>query len=697
MKELIFRNTPEIADCFELREIESDNGQNRYEVFCENGKTVICGDCKLSQAMGYGAYLKKYCGVDFSRCGNAEISVSEAPLFEGKISKTVKQDKRVYLGYAAYGYSLAFADWSRWEKEIDIMAMNGVNLSLCLVGSEAVWYYTMRDFKYSETGALNFLSGPAFWPWQITSNIESYFSLTDVEYIEKRAQLGKKIIEREVSLGITPILPGFSGMVPQSFTKLFKKLRLQIVPSWCNFQFTYQLDTANPVFKKFGTALLEKQRQLFGAYHYYACDPFKENVPGIKNKEYFWKLGRAIDTLFAEFDPESKWVIHSGSAREKLVKSVPKERLLIIDTDGKSHSLTNNFWGYDFILGEVGNRGDRSALHGNMKALAENPFLDMPENCRGVGIFSEGIMQNPMYFDLAFEMLTEDKKIDLGEWCAHYAFRRYGSDEKELAEAVKIICDNCCSDSDGECGSIICARPCTDLKHAAPYDTMELKYDNKELLRAAELLLGAEKADKDGLIYDICDVTRQVLSNHAHTLYHKAIDGFNKRDVNLFERSSNGFLKICEELDELLQTRSEFTLHSHLKEAGEAAFTDKDKQNFELNLLSQITIWGPVGSSVNYDYAWKEWGGLIGTFYAKRWQSFYELLAYRFAKHGKFSTVTKKQIDGRNIYRGNEFYKSCFEFERKWLSTANPEAPSDGDTVETARRLIEKYSKAVNG
>ena len=145
----------------------------------------------------------------------------------------------------------------------------------------------------------------------------------------------------------------------------------------------------------------------------------------------------------------------------------------------------------------------------------------------------------------------------------------------------------------------------------------------------------------------------------------------------------------------MLQTRPELTLYEHLKEARELAFTEKDHQNFELNLLTQITLWGPISNTVNYDYAWKEWGGLIKTYYLKRWQSFFERLAYEFPRRGKFSTTTRKQHCERNIYRGNQFYKSYAEFERKWLSTANPDAPSEENTVETARALLAKYKRAI--
>lgn len=698
MKNLILRNTPEIADKFELRSIESVDGKNVYEVFCENGKIVICGDCKISQAMGYYAYLKTYCGVNLSHCGNTDISVSSAPLFNEKLRKVIPQKRRAYLNYCTFGYSFAFWKWDKWEKEIDFMAMNGINMPLSVVGSEAVWYYTLRDFTYSETGALSFISGPGFWPWQLMTNLTGYFSLTDVKYIESRLELGKKIIEREVELGMTPIQQGFAGTVPATITKLFNKVRLRMIPSWCNFPITYQLDPTDPVFKKFGTALLEKQRQLFGAYHYYSCDPFHENAPSVRTKDYLWKVGRAIDTMYKDFDKDSVWVMQSWSLREQIVKAVPKERLLILDLNGQKHSELNDFWGYDFILGNLHNFGDRNTLHGNIKALAANPYASLEcDNCVGTGLFMEGIFQNPLYYDLAFQMLTEEASVDLDKWLCDYSYRRYGSKEKCLVDAVKLLSESCYSENCNgrETGSIICARPATELLHTAPNDFRKLRYDNKTLFKAAELILTAQNATKDGYAYDVCDITRQTMSNYVSNLYDKAMYGFNNRDVSIFERSSNAFLKICEELDALLQTRPELTLHEHLKEAGELAFTEKDKQNFELNLLAQITVWGPFANSVNYDYAWKEWGGLIKTYYVKRWQSFFERLAYEFPHRKKFSTTTKKQHCERNIYRGNQFYKNYADFEKKWLSTANPEPPTDASTVETARRMIEKYKRAI--
>lgn len=700
LRNLILRNTPDIADSFDLRIKESPDGKNFYEVFCENGKIVISGDCKISQAMGYYDYLKKYCGINLSHCGNTTLDVSEAPLFEGELSRKISQKFRACFNYCTFGYSMAFWTWEDWEKEIDFMAMNGINFPLTIVGTEAVWYYTMRDFGYSNVGALRFLSGPGFWPWQLMNNIESYFGLTDENYIKARLELGKKIIERETELGMTPIQQGFSGMVPRSLKKVFDSLRMNIVPSWCNFPVTYQLDPTDNAFKKFGTALLEKQRELFGAYHYYACDPFHENKPPVKKKDYLWKVGRAIDTMYKDFDPDSVWVMQSWSLREDIVKAVPKDRLLILDIDGSKHKEYDNFWGYDFILGNIHSFGDRNTLHGSISALAKNEYSHIDAgNCVGTGLFPEGIYQNPLYYDLAYEMLTQSDEINIDAWLEKYAARRYGSNSEYYREAVRLLEKSCYGENctGRETGSIICARPGTTVKHTAPNDVRELRYNNIDLLESAEKLLEADGEKTDGYVFDVCDITRQVLSNYCRVLYDRVMEGFNTRDVNLFERSSNAFLKICEELDELLQSRPELSLYPHLEKAGALAHPDseKDKQNFELNLLTQITIWGPIVNSVNYDYAWKEWGGLIKTYYSKRWQSFFEQLAIEFVHRGKFSTDTKKQPNDRNEYIGNQFYKRYAEFEKKWLSTVDPEKPTDEDTVEIARKLIGKYAKAI--
>lgn len=114
----------------------------------------------------------------------------------------------------------------------------------------------------------------------------------------------------------------------------------------------------------------------------------------------------------------------------------------------------------------------------------------------------EGIFQNPIYFDLAFHMLTEGKAINLEEWLRSYAYRRYGSREKCLVDALLMLAETCYSENctGRETGSVICARPATELLHTAPNDFREFRYDTKKLVKAVEIFLSAENATKDGYV-----------------------------------------------------------------------------------------------------------------------------------------------------------------------------------------------------
>lgn len=99
--------------------------------------------------------------------------------------------------------------------------------------------------------------------------------------------------------------------------------------------------------------------------------------------------------------------------REPIVKAVDKDKLLILDIDGSKCEKTDGFWGYNFISGTLNNFGDRNTLHGSIDALAENKFMEEREkypNIVGTGLFMEGIFQNPLYFDLASDMLTRSDK-----------------------------------------------------------------------------------------------------------------------------------------------------------------------------------------------------------------------------------------------------------------------------------------------
>lgn len=698
---LIKRVLPAHAERFLLRGMAKKDGCSRYAVGGEAGRILLQGDCAISLCMALYRYLQEECHVNLSWCGNREIALPERlPIPKQERRYETPQQYRVYMNYCTFGYSACFWDWARWEKEIDFMAMNGINMPLSIIGTQGVWFDTLMEYGFTEEEALAYLSGPAHWPWQLMTNIEGVMPPVDRRYVEQSIALGRRILERERELGMTPIQQGYSGHVPRLFQKKFPKAHIVETGGWCGFPPTAQLDPLDPLFTRFGLSLLKKQEELLGCGRYLACDPFHENAPSVKGKAYLTRVGKAIDQLYRTFRPDSVWVMQSWSLRRSIVKAVPKKRLLILDINGARAKGTRGFWGYPYISGVLHNFGGKNSLHGDVAAAAAFSYhLQQKKHPAlvGTGLFMEGINQNPLFYELQLYMLTQPVGISLERWLADYALRRYGSDEACLREALRLLCQSCYAPqtSDSERGSILCARPDWWLDRAAPNDTIEIRYSNRTLLRALDKLLGAKQAHKDGYLFDLCDVARQVLSNHALSLHYRAMEGFFRRDRAQFQSAADAFLELLEDVDRLVETRPELRLSRWVERAQQAGEDEAMAACYRESALMLITLWGPWDNPVIFDYAWREWSGLLRDFYGMRWRMFFDDTLARFDTLPRERTKGIKLIYGRGPFDAAPFSHKMGESERAFIRQYRPAPPQGGDTRAAVVELVEKYGAQI--
>lgn len=56
---------------------------------------------------------------------------------------------------------MAFWDWDDWQRFIDSMALNGINMPLAITGQEAVWYKVWKDIGLKDQDILSYFTGPA--------------------------------------------------------------------------------------------------------------------------------------------------------------------------------------------------------------------------------------------------------------------------------------------------------------------------------------------------------------------------------------------------------------------------------------------------------------------------------------------------------------------------------------------------------
>lgn len=697
---LIERVTPGYGNQYRLELIEPEGEEDVYEIDSSEGKVVLRGNNTVALATAFNLYLKYCCNAHISWLGNQLDLPEQLPLPKKKVRNTINGKYRVYMNYCTLSYSAAYWDWERWEKELDYMAMNSINTPLSTVGLEAVWYNTLLKFKFTDEEARRFLAAPGHAAWQWMQNLQSYGGPLPKSWIDKHVVLGRKIIERQRELGMTPIQQGFSGYVPRELKDKFPEAQIRLQPSWCGFDGVAQLDPTDSLFFEFGRVFLEEEKKLFGAYGLYAADPFHESYPPVDTPEYLHAVGENIYNLFNDFDPHSKWIMQAWSLREPIVKAIPMERLVVLDLNGNRYK-ENGFWGYPFVVGNLHNFGGRINLHGDLRLLASNQYEkakgEYPNAC-GSGLFMEAIEQNPVYYDLAFEMPLHHDSVSIENWLVAYAERRYGARSENAIQAWKCLLEGPYRPGTNgtERSSIIAARPAVSVKKSGPNAGLGIPYAPNLLIEAEALLLKdtVRFEMSDPYRFDVVDVQRQLMSNLAQVIHKKAAEAFLKKDLEAFRLHSSRFLEMLHEVDILLRTRVEFNFDRWLTDARSWGDNEEEKNLLEKDATSLVTIWGGENDyPLIFDYSWREWTGLIEGYYLSRWKMFYAMLEDCLKNNREYKEEGLPMTHGREAFEANDFYRELGKWEVSFVNTYNKiRTPmTEGDELEITSFLFNKY------
>jgi len=133
---------------------------------------------------------------------------------------------RYYFNTCTYGYSMPWWDWDRWERELDWMALHGVNAPLSMLGTEWAWRETFTGPKVGldRKDLDDFFSGPAFLPWHWMGNLDAWGGPLADDWIERGRGLQHNFLARAREFGMHPILPAFAGFVPAAMQKIYPVL-----------------------------------------------------------------------------------------------------------------------------------------------------------------------------------------------------------------------------------------------------------------------------------------------------------------------------------------------------------------------------------------------------------------------------------------------------------------------------------------
>src|SRR5439155_14653813 len=110
----------------------------------KNEKIAISASSESTAAKALGYYLKNYCHRSMSHMGDNLSPIAKLPVIKEPVRIVSNASLRFALNYCTINYTMSFYKWKDWEHELDWMALNGVNLMLATVGTEALWQNTLK-------------------------------------------------------------------------------------------------------------------------------------------------------------------------------------------------------------------------------------------------------------------------------------------------------------------------------------------------------------------------------------------------------------------------------------------------------------------------------------------------------------------------------------------------------------------------
>jgi alpha-N-acetylglucosaminidase len=695
---LIRRLLPAGADRFVLETIPAEQGRDVFELESRDGKIVVRGNSGVAIASGWHYYLQNYAHCQVSLWGNNLTLPDPLPPVPEKVRRTSPWKHRYYLNFCAFSYSLAWWDWPQWERLIDWMALQGVNMPLSVTGQEAIWQKVYRDLGLTDKQLERFFVGPAFLPFGWMGCIDGWAGPLPQDWIERHRELEKKIVARERELGMTPVLQGFTGHVPAALSERYPQAKLLQLPSWCGFPGTHFLDPRDPLFVKIGRRFIAEQTRQFGTNHLYASDTFIEMQPPNGDSKFLAAMGRGLYEAMRAGDPDAVWVMQGWvfvnnpsfwkpPQAKALLGAVPDGRMILLDLHCEAQpvwSKTEGFYGKPWIWNVIQDFGDVTSLHGGLPQMADDlaKAIKSPwrERLQGVGMVNEGLGTNPVVNSLLGEMAWREDVPAIPELVRRHALARYGSLPPPADEAWKLLLTTAYC-RPGQVGSAVSARPAMmdskkSLFQYIPYDNAQLWKAWRKLLDCREELGGV-----DGYRFDLVHVGRQVLTNMAAPLHRQILVAYEQKDRKALGRLTGRYLDLIRDLDELTGTREEFLLGRYLADARRWAADGPERKFYEWNARTMITLWGPPDGSL-LDYSRREWSGLLTGFYLPRWKQF-------------FDRLDRSLADGRPVDAA-AFDRDIRQWEDRWTHQTEtyPTQPS-GDSVAVSQRLWEKYVYAA--
>lgn len=686
---MLKRLIPAYVNQFQFKKTDSEKDIFRIES-TSNSKIQISGNNANSMAVGLNYYLKYYCLTTVSWYASQPVEMPETlPEIPEPIEIPAKVDQRFFLNYCTFGYSMPFWKWVDWERFIDWMALNGVNMPLAITGQEAVWYKVWKEIGLKDQEILSYFTGPVYLPWHRMANIDSWNGPLPMEWLENQVDLQKKILSRERELNMKPVLPAFNGHVPAALKRIYPDANIQSLGKWAGFSRQYHcsfLNPEEPLFSLIQKKFLKEQTLLFGTDHIYGVDPFNEVDPPSWEPDYLGKVSSKLYHTLTEADPKAEWLQMTwmfyfdrkkwtAPRIEALLKGVPDNKMFLLDYHCENVELwktTNYFHGQPFIWCYLGNFGGNTAITGNVKESGRRLDIALREggdNMKGIGSTLEGLDVVQFPYEYILEKAWATNKDDEA-WVNALADRHVGSVSLPVREAWQILFNDIYVQVPKTAEILPTYRP----KMGENSGRTKTNYSNKQLLLVWQNLLDASDLRRDALRLDVISVGRQLLGNYFLTVKNEFDKMYQTKDLAALNMRASEMRELLVDIDKLTSYHDYTSLSKWISDARGLSKDPVIQDYYAKNARNLVTTWG---GTLN-DYASRAWSGLISDYYSIRWNMYIDAVLRAVKSKTEFN---QKALDD-----------AIKQFEDHWVSSNKQvERKVEGDLMNYAHFLLNKY------
>ena len=635
--------------------------EDRYEITAEGGKVKISGNCGVSIAAGLGHYLKYTCRAHVSQ-QTKQVSHLPAvlPLPEAPISGSCGLPVRYAYNYCTLSYTMPFFGYEDWQRELDFLLLSGVNLILDTTATEAMWVSYLQKLGYTADEAKDYVCGYCYKAWWLMGNLEGNCGPVSDSWVLDTLEMARRNQRYMTVMGAMPALQTFVGAMPESFGQLAKAHLLEkgyddvstyMAPQgmWAGgFVRPNVLKTSYNGYSYLAKLFYDTQKEIYGENtDYYCGDVCHEGgiVPADLSKP---EMSAQILSDLMHANPAAVWILQgwwSNPMKEVLdgFGELRKNHIMILDlaalaspkwTDPKTWDGVE-FGGTGWIYCILDNYGGRTGLHGKLRKMAAL-MADAKAKAtmmKGIGITPEGSYENPVVFDLFWEMAWHEGEMDVDEWVKEYALRRYGSDDPSLLSAWEKFektvygvesYDGTTKNNVINENASLAEGYCVGGYYKAGYDR-DLYEEGVDALMLASALLGKEQTYD----YDVVDHLRHTLTLACDDYFEVLKRAFAAGDYEAFHATKSKYLAAMGTVAKLSSYNKDEMLGNWIGRGHDFAsdprsvggYDDCDFDLMEYNARIILTVWA---SAPITNYANRQYDGLMEDYFIRMWRELLE-------------------------------------------------------------------------